>query len=1354
MRSTMMPNGSFYLRLVLLVCFLVARDGWAWSPGTSQRDATAGFTVNRTDRRDVLAFHNTVYNASEGYAARMAWTGNVTRGPAGTTSAEFKRDVLRRINYYRALTGLPADIFFNDTKSAKCQEAALMFSAAGSITHYPPSSWTHYTANASEAARNSNIAYGSYGPGSVDAYIRDDGGGNYLVGHRRWLLYSRAQEMGTGDAPPSGSKPSANAIWVMGQHKASAPASFVAWPTIGFTPKNLIPARWSLSYPNANFGSASVTMRRNGVSVPLQIVSSAQNGYGENTIVWEPTSLVLNSKEDQTYQVTVSNIGGSGIPTSTSYSVTIFDPTNLGESVAITGPALPSPATKFGFNPIAQADRYQLRVSRESSAGWLEGAEDSPASKVVQKTSAYSFRQSTMKRSGAKAFYLAFPSVSDGSQSFEIDREILPGPSAVVTFHDLFRFATSTTRLSLEVSADSGLSWSEIWGRNGNGSGNWLNWDQVFQARSISLAKFAGQPIRLRFILRFTGSAYFSANFNDGVFLDDIAVSGADELVDTKVTELPASASNFVLNDATAGAPLGIGQKYHLRIRPEVGTVWFGDGPLKTVQISGADTAEPVVQISSPLANARLTSANASFSGTIVEVGSKPTLQYRLGTAGNWTASSLGGTASPYSFLQTVTLKPGANTVQFQAKDLAGNTSAVASLNVSYVVPSTLKITAPNTADGSLTSGFGGSTSREVGVSYTVTATPASGMVFKEWLKNGTRISTNATLSFTMEPGLNLTPVFVPDFAKLGGFYNGLIGTGAIGNGSTADRQAFTANNGFLQITSSANGSLSGVLKIEGKSHSFTGTMGANKRATITVARSGKSNATLSMNLTSALPGEISGTVSTGGVPISFRALRGGYMAGAAKHALAGKRYAIVLPPPTGLAMGYGHAALTLADDGSALLSVALANGQALNAEARIVDDGAGNWVFPVYADASGLFTGEIVIPKSTPASGSELGGSLEWLKPASNMGLFKSGFLKSLQPLGATHSITSAGLGGAAFRLTLDPAKRILAAPVVQTGAWGNGAPPTLTTPVQSGLKVVFSTLSGKFEGNFTRTANGAAVSTPFQGTLFSRPISIPGGVTLRGAGFFISGNASTALEVTSNGTLEVNGMISVAGGTLPAGSSLSGQKIAAFRIGKFEVTWSEWKAVRAWAVANGYSDLSNVGSAGTDSHPVDSVSWYDALKWCNAKSQKEGLTPVYQAGGLVYKTGQTVPTVNAAANGYRLPTEAEWEWAARGGITSQGYTYAGSNDVNAVAWHSGNSASGPKTVGSKAANELGIYDMSGNLWEWCWNSYQSTARRIRGGSWWDSFSNGDVSKSYFSYNTTGRHNNNGFRLARNSGN
>jgi formylglycine-generating enzyme required for sulfatase activity len=529
------------------------------------------------------------------------------------------------------------------------------------------------------------------------------------------------------------------------------------------------------------------------------------------------------------------------------------------------------------------------------------------------------------------------------------------------------------------------------------------------------------------------------------------------------------------------------------------------------------DTTAPVIAITSISANARLTSANATFGGTITETGSKPTLQYRLGTTGNWTSSTVGGSASPYSFSQLVALKPGPNTVQFQAKDDAGNTSVLASVNVSYVVASTLTITAPNAADGSVTSGFGGNSSREVGVSYTVTATPASGMAFKEWLKNGVSAGTNATLTFTMQPGLALTPVFVPDFAKLGGFYNGLVGVGAIGNGTAADMQAFAANNGFLQLTSGANGALSGVLKIEGKSHSFTGTMGANKRATITVPRSGKGNATLSLSLISALPGEISGNVTTSGAPLAFRALRGSYTAGAAKHALAGKRYAIVLPPPSGLAMGYGHATLTVEDNGAAVLSGVLANGQAVNAGARIVDDGAGNWVFPVYVGASGIFTGEIVILKTTPASGSELGGSLEWLKPASNTGLFKSGFLKSLQPLGATHSATSAGLSEAAFSLTLDPAKRILPAAVVQTGTWANSGSPSLTTPVKSGLTLSFNPLSGKFEGSFTRTVNGAPLPTPIQGTLFSRPITIPGGATLRGAGFFTSGNASTAVEVTT---------------------------------------------------------------------------------------------------------------------------------------------------------------------------------------------------------------------------------------------
>jgi hypothetical protein len=119
---------------------------------------------------------------------------------------------------------------------------------------------------------------------------------------------------------------------------------------------------------------------------------------------------------------------------------------------------------------------------------------------------------------------------------------------------------------------------------------------------------------------------------------------------------------------------------------------------------------------------------------------------------------------------------------------------------------------------------------------------------------------------------------------------------------------------------------------------------------------------------------------------------------------------------------------------------------------------------------------------------------------------------------LGASHNATSSGLGGAAFRLTLDPAKRLLPAALTQNGTWANGATaPSLSAPVASNLALRSNPLFGSFEGSFNRAASGAAARVPFQGTLLSRPIAIPGGATLRGAGFFMSGNASTAVEITT---------------------------------------------------------------------------------------------------------------------------------------------------------------------------------------------------------------------------------------------
>ncbi len=293
--------------------------------------AAAVPAVDTSSRAASASFYYAYYTGQPA----IGWTGSQASCIAGTTTAAFKQAVIDRVAFYRAMAGVPSGVGLAASASTSGQQAALMFSRNNQLSHSPASNWACYTSSGAQAAASSNIALGAHGVQAIDAYIKDAGGSNTAAGHRRWILFPQTQSFGTGDVPAVGSYAAANALSAWDTNvNAPRPATrdgFVAWPPVGYVPYQVVYPRWSLSYPNANFGSASVSVTLNGASIPVSIDSTTANGYGENTIVFRPNGLGDSSSwpnpgTDKTYKVKISGVSVGGQSRTFTYDVIIFDP--------------------------------------------------------------------------------------------------------------------------------------------------------------------------------------------------------------------------------------------------------------------------------------------------------------------------------------------------------------------------------------------------------------------------------------------------------------------------------------------------------------------------------------------------------------------------------------------------------------------------------------------------------------------------------------------------------------------------------------------------------------------------------------------------------------------------------------------------------------------------------------------------------------------------------------------------------------------------------------------------------------------------------------------------------------------
>ncbi len=569
--------------------------------GPQPRGITGGFSVNTASREEVRSFYNAIFPSSDGVP--MDTTADVSTCTAGTNSTAFQEAVLRRINWYRAMAGVPASVTLNNSNNTNDQQMAVMISANNTLSHTPPPSWTCFTGAGAHAASNSNIAIGSDGADSITGYIWDFGSNNYEVGHRRWLLYPQTQVMGTGDVPAVGGYNSANATWVFDANlfgpRPPTRQPYVAWPPTGYVPYQVVFPQWSLAVSNANLSAATVTMTSNGVAVAVSM-QLYTTGYGENTLVWVPmgldptvdTTVFPFNGTDTVYSVTVNNIVMGASHFNISYNVTLFDPAVPGTDFVpqtITGPAQAVAGTGNAYscrpanNP--NVSSYQWRVSQLASGNFADYATNGMSNFTMSPVPDYPTITNAPVGSG-NCFHLEHPDVSElVPQLLKINRVFLPAANSTFSFKSLLGYATTGEEARVQASTDGGLTWQDLYTQFGTGGSG----ESSFTPHTLSLANYAGRGTLLRFNYDTDGTSwwpYDSPQF--GWCIESVAVSNIQQIMNSTIS--PTASTNFVFTPTQSGV-------FSLEAEALIFTQFpLGWGPVKQVTVASSVTmSRPVL---------------------------------------------------------------------------------------------------------------------------------------------------------------------------------------------------------------------------------------------------------------------------------------------------------------------------------------------------------------------------------------------------------------------------------------------------------------------------------------------------------------------------------------------------------------------------------------------------------------------------------------------------------------------------------------------------------------------------------------------------------------------------------------